>query len=213
MDKKISVVVVAVCSAAPPKARRSRASKKEKAKSCAGDTSSVVRPGNTKSLESSKRKRKDSEDIFDAEIQAASSLAQLSRKKSKKAMKKVVVAVVQCAPPTFSDDEMIDEPLQTGFSSCLWCDLRFGVHHDYTPNSENGFVDIETFSDTVLETRSVPFEPSTVAFVDVGTSKTVVADEEASLKFTEELERTVSQSGILLEDPSLVETREAIPDE
>jgi hypothetical protein len=81
MDKKISVVVVAVCSAAPPKARRSRASKKEKAKSCAGDTSSVVRPGNTKSLESSKRKRKDSEDIFDAEIQAASSLAQLSRKK------------------------------------------------------------------------------------------------------------------------------------
>jgi hypothetical protein len=36
-------------------------------------------------------------------------------------MKKVVAAVVQCAPPAFSDDEMIDEPLQTGFSSA--CDV------------------------------------------------------------------------------------------
>jgi hypothetical protein len=42
-------------------------------------------------LESGKRKRKASEDIFDTEIQEASSLAQLGRKKSKKAVKKVVV--------------------------------------------------------------------------------------------------------------------------
>jgi hypothetical protein len=42
--------------------------------------------------------------------------------------------------------------------------------------------------------------------------KAVVADEEASPKFTEDLERTVSQSGILLEDPSLTGTRKAVPD-
>jgi hypothetical protein len=49
-------------------------------------------------------------------------------------VKKVVVAIVQRVPPAFSDDEMIDEPRQTGFSSCLWCDLRFGVRRGYTPN-------------------------------------------------------------------------------
>jgi hypothetical protein len=99
---------------------------------------------------------------------------------------------------------MIDEPRQTGFSSCLWCDLIFGVRRDYIQNSGNYFVDVETFSDTAPEARFVPVKPSTVASID-GTSKAVVADEEASPKFIEDLERTMSQSGILLEDPSLVE--------
>jgi hypothetical protein len=89
--RKISAIIVAVCSAAPPKARGRRASKKDKAKSDAGNNSSpVVCSTKAKSLESSKRKRKASEDIFDAEIQAASSLAKLGRKKSKKSLKKVV---------------------------------------------------------------------------------------------------------------------------
>jgi hypothetical protein len=61
-------------------------------------------------LESSKRKRKASKNISDAEIQAASSLVKLCRKKSKKVVKKVDVAVVQRVPSAFSDDEMIDEP-------------------------------------------------------------------------------------------------------
>jgi hypothetical protein len=116
VDKKISAVAVAVCSVAPPKARRKRASRKEKAKSVAGDTSSpAICPAKTKSLESSKRKRKASEYISDDEIQAASSLAKLGRKKSKKSMKKVAATVVQCVPLAFSDDEMIDEPCQTCF--------------------------------------------------------------------------------------------------
>jgi hypothetical protein len=74
-DKKVPAVAVASCSAAPPKAPRKKSSKK--GKSSAGDTSSIVRPEKTKSLESSKQKHKASEGIFDAEIQAASSLAQL----------------------------------------------------------------------------------------------------------------------------------------
>jgi hypothetical protein len=137
----------------------------------------------------------------------------LSGKKSNKAIKKVVAAVVQRVPSTYSDGEMVDEPHQTSFFSCLCYELRFGVRHGYTQNSENDFVVIETFSDIVPEARAVPVEPSTVASVDAGTSKAAIADEEASPKFTKDLERTISQSGILLEDPSLIETREAIPDE
>jgi hypothetical protein len=120
-------------------------------------------------------------------------------------VKKVVAAVV---PPAFSDNDMIDEPRQIGFSSCSWCNLRFDVRRGYTPNSENDFVDIETFSDTVPEARSVSVEPSTVASVNVGTLKADVADEEASPKFSKELERTVRKSGDLVENPSLVENRE-----
>jgi hypothetical protein len=55
MDKKIPAVAIAICSAAPPNARRRRVSKKEKTKSNAGDSSSpTVRPRKTKSLESNK---------------------------------------------------------------------------------------------------------------------------------------------------------------
>jgi hypothetical protein len=86
---------VVVCLAVPPKARRRRASKKEKAKSSAGNTSSsIVCPTKTKSLESSKRKRKAFEDISDAANQVASCLAKLGKKKTKKAMKKISIVVV-----------------------------------------------------------------------------------------------------------------------
>jgi hypothetical protein len=58
-------------------------------------TSSSVQPAKTKSLESSKRKHKSSEQVSDAELQAASSLAQMSQKKAKKAVKKIVAAEVR----------------------------------------------------------------------------------------------------------------------
>jgi hypothetical protein len=48
-----------------------------------------------KSLESSKRKRKSSEQGLNAELQAASSLALMSQKKAKKAVKKIVAAEVR----------------------------------------------------------------------------------------------------------------------
>jgi hypothetical protein len=88
---KATAIVVASCSAAPLKAPRRTSSKKGK-----GDTdekfSSAVRPEKTRSLESSKQKRKSSEVVSDAEIQATSSLAHLSREKTKKVVKKIVVA-------------------------------------------------------------------------------------------------------------------------
>jgi hypothetical protein len=62
-----------------------------------------------KSLESSKRKRKSSEQVSDAELQAPSSLAQMSQKKAKKAVKKIVATEVRRVPSAF-DDDIFAEP-------------------------------------------------------------------------------------------------------
>jgi DNA-directed RNA polymerase subunit N (RpoN/RPB10) len=90
---KVPAVVVASYSAAPLKAPRSSL---KKGKGDIDETSSsALRPEKTRSLESSKRKRKSSEIVSDIELQAASSLAQLSQKKTKKAVKKIVVTEVR----------------------------------------------------------------------------------------------------------------------
>jgi hypothetical protein len=71
---KIPAVVVASCSAAPRGAPRRRSSKSSL--SIADETtSSGVVPSKTKSLESSKHKRRSSEQVSDVELQAASNLA------------------------------------------------------------------------------------------------------------------------------------------
>jgi hypothetical protein len=71
---KITAVAVASCSVAPPNAPRRRSSKSGPA-TADETTSSGVQPSNTKSLESSKRKCRTSEQVSDVELQAASSLA------------------------------------------------------------------------------------------------------------------------------------------
>jgi DNA-directed RNA polymerase subunit N (RpoN/RPB10) len=110
---KVPAVVVASYSAAPLKAPRRSSLKKGK-----GDidetSSSALRPEKTRSLESSKRKRKSSEIVSDIELQAASSLAQLSQKKTKKAVKKIVVTEVRRVPSAL-DENMIVEPSHKGF--------------------------------------------------------------------------------------------------
>jgi hypothetical protein len=91
---KMPCVVVPSCSAAPLKALRRRSSKKSKVNTDE-ITSSSVQPVKTKSLESTKLKRKSSEHVSDVEPQVASSLAQMSRKKAKKAVKKIIATEVQ----------------------------------------------------------------------------------------------------------------------
>jgi hypothetical protein len=109
---KIPTVAVASCSVAPINTSRRRSSKSSQ--SIADETtSSGVQPSKTRSLESSKRKRISSEQVSDAELQAASGLAQMSRKKSKKAVKKVVASGVRGVPSTF-DDDLFTEPTQKG---------------------------------------------------------------------------------------------------
>jgi hypothetical protein len=71
---KIPAVAVASCSDAPLKALRRRSLKKSKV-NIDETTSSSVQPAKTKSLESTKRKRKSSEHVSDVELQAATSLS------------------------------------------------------------------------------------------------------------------------------------------
>jgi hypothetical protein len=71
-------------------------------------TSSSVQPAKTKSLESTKRKRKSSEHVSDVELQVATSLAQMSRKKAKKAIKKIVAVEVRRVPSAFNDDSFVE---------------------------------------------------------------------------------------------------------
>jgi hypothetical protein len=106
---KMPCVVVASCSVVPLKALRKKSSKKSQG------ASSGVQPTKTKSLESTKRKRRTSEQISDVELQAASSLAQMSRKKVKKAVRKIFSSEVRRVPSAF-DDDLFVEPSQKGFS-------------------------------------------------------------------------------------------------
>jgi hypothetical protein len=71
---KVPAVVVSNCSAAPISAPRRRSSKRGPS-NANETTSSAVQPSKTRSLESSKRKRRTSEQVSDAELQAASGLA------------------------------------------------------------------------------------------------------------------------------------------
>jgi hypothetical protein len=138
---KMPAVAVANYSSALLKAPRRRSSKSSKL-IIDETTSSSVQPAKTKSPESTKRKRKSSEQVLDVELQAASSLAQMSQKKAKKAIKKVAAAEVRRVPSAF-DDDFFAEPVQKGFTS--WPFLRFNFNEHYTSSFENEFVDIGSF--------------------------------------------------------------------
>jgi DNA-directed RNA polymerase subunit N (RpoN/RPB10) len=208
---KAPAVVVASCSATPLKAPRRTSSKKGK-----GDTdetsSSTVRPEKTRSLESSKRKRKSFDTVSYVELQVASSLAQLSRKKTKKAVKKIAIAEVRSVPSAF-DDDMIVEPSHKGFFSCLWPDLRFDIHRHCTLGSENEFVDVETFSDDVAEVRKEVTASVAAADDDeVANPQPSDPQDKDSPEFTKELEMTVHRGESPVQNAPLVETREDLPE-
>jgi hypothetical protein len=117
LPMKVPAVDVASCSAAPLKASRRRSSKEGK-----GNTdetsSSTVCPERTRSLESKKWKRKSFEVVSDAEIQAASSLAQHSQKKTKKAVKKIAIAEVRRIPSAFDNDIIVKPVTKVLSPSC-----------------------------------------------------------------------------------------------
>jgi hypothetical protein len=139
---KVPLVAVASCSAAPINAPQ-RKSLKRGPSVVDESTSSGVKPSKTRSLESSKCKRKTSEQISDVELQAASGLAQMSRKKLKKAVKKVSSSGVRQVPSAFDDDLFVEAGSQKG--SCFWPLLRFNIRDNCSLGSENEFVDIDSF--------------------------------------------------------------------
>jgi hypothetical protein len=195
---KVPSVAVASCSAAPISAPRRRSS--ERGPSIADETTpSGVQPSKTRSLESSKRKRRTSEQLLDVELQAASSLAQMSRKKSKKAIRKVVSSGVQRVPSAFDDNLFVEVASQKG--SHFWPLLRFNLREHCPSGSENEFVDIDSFSDAAPKVRNevVPdtaVEPPVTATV-AAVSQSVHPHDEASPEFTKELELTVHRVKIL----------------
>jgi hypothetical protein len=127
-------------------------------------------------------------------------------------VKKVVIATVQCVPSAFSDDEIIDELHLTGFSSCLWCDLRLNVRRRCTPSSENEFVDAETFSDDVAEVQKDITDSVDATGAEGATSQVSALKDRASPEFTYDLEKTMQRSGDFVEDLPLVETHEELPE-
>jgi hypothetical protein len=210
---KIPAVVVASYSLAPPKAPRRRSSKSGPA-IADETTTSGVQPSKTKSLESSKRKRRTSEQVSDAELQAASGLAQMSRKKSKKAVKKVVSSGVRRVPSAFDDNLFVEPASQKGSHS--WPLLRFNFREHCPSGSENEFVDIDSFSDAAPEVRK-EVVPDAAAEPPVTTTATVVPQsvhphDEASPKFTKELEHTVHRGENPIPDAPMIAVREALPE-
>jgi hypothetical protein len=127
-------------------------------------------------------------------------------------VKKVAVDMVWHVPSGFSDDEMIDELHPTCFSSCLWCDWRLNARHSYTPGSENGFVDVETFSNDVIEVQKDVTDSVAAPSAEGATSQVSALKDRASPEFPDDLERTMQRGDDPIDDLPLVESREELPE-
>jgi hypothetical protein len=155
-----------------------------------------------------------SEPVSDAELQAASGLAQMSRKKSKKAVRKVVSSGVRRVPSAFDDNLFVEAASQKG--SCFWPLLRFNFRENCPSGSENEFVDIDSFSDAAPEVRKdvapdATAEPPVIATA-AAISQSVHPRDEASPEFTKELELTVHRGEDLVQGAPLLEIREIVPE-
>jgi hypothetical protein len=162
----------------------------------------------------SKRKRKSSGQVSNAELQAASSLAQMSRKKSKNAVKKVVSFEVWQVPSAFDDNLFMEPASQKG--SFFWPLLRFNFREHCPSGFENEFVDIDSFSDPAPEVQKeviidAAAEPP-VATTDTVVPQSVHPHDEASSEFTQELELTIHRGEDLVQDAPLLEIREKVPE-
>jgi hypothetical protein len=220
---KVPAVAVASCSAAPINAPRRKSSKRGPS-AVDKSTSSGVKPSKTRSLESLKRKRKTSEQISDVELQAASGLAQISRKKLKKAVKKVSSSGVRRVPSAFDDDLFVEAGSQKG--SCFWPLLRFNIRDNCPSGSENEFLDIDSFSYAAPEVRKdavlvIAVEAPVAAEAPAAAEASAAAADvslpihsrnEASPEFTKELELTVHRGEDPVQSAPLLEVREVVPE-
>jgi hypothetical protein len=149
---------------------------------------------------------------LDAELQAASDLAQMIRKKSKKAVKKVVSSGVQRVPSAFDDVFVEPEPKGPFF----WPLLRFNFHEHCPSGSENEFMDIDSFSDVAPEVRKEVI-PDTAAEPSVAAPEAVISQPadlmgEASAEFVRELVLTIRKDEDPVANIPLVEVRESFPE-
>jgi hypothetical protein len=134
----------------------------------------------------------------------------MSRKKSKKAVKKVVSSGVQRVPSAF-DDDLFTEPTQKG--SFFWPLLRFDFREHCPSGSESEFVDTDSFSDAAPEVGKeiIPdaaTEPPAAA-AEAAVSQPAGPWEEASPEFIKELELTIHKGENPVPDVPLVEVCES----
>jgi hypothetical protein len=137
----------------------------------------------------------------------------MSRKKSKKAVKKVVSSGVRQVPSAF-DDDIFTEPERKG--SFFWPLLRFDFHEHCPSGSESEFMDIDSFSDAAPEVRKeiIPDaadEPSAAA-PEAVISQPADLVGEASAEFIRELELTIHKDEDPVANVPLVEIRESVPE-
>jgi hypothetical protein len=106
---------------------------------------------------------------------------------------------------------MIIEPSRKGFFSCLWRDLRFNFRSHSTP-FENESVDVESFSDDIAKIQKEVTTPVVAADAGGAIPQPSSRQDEASPKFTKELEMTVHMGENPMQNVPLVETREDLPE-
>jgi hypothetical protein len=131
----------------------------------------------------------------------------MSRKKPKKAVKKVVSSEVRWVPSSFDDDRFV-EPSQKGF---FFCPLsRFNFHERCPSGSKNEFVDIDSFSNVAPDVQKEVVSTAAATF-DTTVPPPVHPQNEASPEFTKELELTIHRGENRIQDAPLVEIREDLP--
>jgi hypothetical protein len=117
----------------------------------------------------------------------------MCRKKSKKAVKKVVYSGVRRVPSAFDDNLFVEAASQKG--SCFWPLLRFNFQDNCPSGSESEFVDIDSFSDGAPEVRKDELPDAAteapVATTAADVSLSVHPRDDATTEFTKELELTV----------------------
>jgi hypothetical protein len=132
----------------------------------------------------------------------------MSRKKAKKAVKKIVSTEVRWVPSAF-DEDLFTEPGQKG--SFFWPLLRFNFHEHCPSGSENEFVDIDSFSDAAPEVQK-EIMPHATAEPPTTVPRSAHPQREATPEFTKELELTVHRGENPVPDPPLDEVREVLPE-
>jgi hypothetical protein len=147
----------------------------------------------------------------------------MSRKKLKKAAKKVSSAGVRQVPSAFDDDDFVEADSQKGV--CFW--PLFTFRDNYPLGSENEFVDVDSFSDTAPEVHKeaeptaadesivaadVTAPAESAAAAEAPTAEAPATDQ-ASSEFTKELELTIQRGENPIEHAPLVEVRETVPED
>jgi hypothetical protein len=151
----------------------------------------------------------------------------MSQKKLKKAVRKVSTVGVRRVPSAFDDDAFEEADSRKGV--CFW--PLFNFRKNCSLDSENEFVDVDSFSDAAPEARKevapdAADEPAVEAEVAVPTEAPVAAEvsaadisqpalsrDEASPEFSKELELTVQRGEHPTEHAPLVEVWEVVPED